>query len=80
MINNLIDLSMRLYDVYSGITLRVEADSVYVYVDTDKQIELWVIDGDIHPELIHDKNELSALDIGLVLDILNVVDTWNKGE
>ena len=79
-LNKFSSFVMDLYDVYSGITVEASTDHITIKIDMDKEILLWFNYGRIYPEIVHDFQNRSAIDLGIVLEVLNIVKKYEELE
>ena len=71
---------MDLYDVYSGITVEASTDHITIKIDTNQEILLWFDNDKIYPEIVHEFQSCSAIDLDTVLEILNIVERYEELE
>ena len=79
-LNKFSSFVMDLYDVYSGITVTASADNITIHVDENEEILLWFNDDKIYPQIVHDFEGRNAIDLDMVLEILNIVDKYREME
>lgn len=71
---------MDLHDVYSGITVTASADNITIHVDENEEILFWFNGDKIYPEIVHNFESRSAIDLDTVLEILNIVEKYEELE
>ena len=71
---------MDLYDLYSGITVEASTDHITIKIDTNQEILLWFNGDKIYPEISHNFEGCSAIDLDTVLEILNIVKKYEELE
>lgn len=71
---------MDLYDVYSGITVEASTDHITIKIDTNQEILIWFNNDRIYPEIVHEFQSCSAIDLDTVLEILNIVEKYEGSE
>lgn len=73
----LLNFSFELYDLDSSITLEIAADTIVVnFNDNNKQISLWMHDGDIYPEIKHDLIAKDIIPLDVVLKVLEIANRY----
>lgn len=73
----LLNFSFELYDLDSSITLEIAADTIVVnFNDNNKQISLWIHDGDIYPEITHDLRAKDIIPLDVVLKVLEIANRY----
>lgn len=73
----LLNFSFDLYDLDSSITLEIAADTIVVnFNDNNKQISLWMHDGDIYPEITHDLIAKDIIPLDVVLKVLEIANRY----
>ena len=53
---------------------------IIIKIDTSQEILLWFNDDKIYPEIVHNFEENNAIDLGTVLEILNIVERYEELE
>lgn len=79
-LNRFSSFVMDLYDVYSGITVEASTDHMTIKIDTNQEILLWFDCGKIYPEIVHEFQSCSAIDLDIVLEVLNIVKKYEELE
>ena len=77
MIEQLIQFSLDLYDIESGATLSVESDHLIISLGSKRQIIIWIVDGNIYPEITHGFEEAEAVELEVVKKVLDLVGKYN---
>lgn len=73
----LLNFSFDLYDLDSSITLEIAADTIVVnFNDNNKQISLWMHDGDIYPEITHDLIAKDIIPLDVVIKVLEIANRY----
>ncbi|MFR3687270.1 MAG: hypothetical protein ACLTXM_19825 [Enterococcus sp.] len=77
MFKNLINFSMDLYDLDSGITFRMSTDNITIeFNDRKKQMVLWIQDNDVYPEVVHNLDSNYAIPLDTVMKVLEITKKY----
>lgn len=76
--NTIADFSQfvfELYDIDSSIEVKASADHIDITGSWKRPIILWIQDGEIFPEIVHDF-ESGGIELQTVIEIMNVVSAY----
>lgn len=77
MFNKLMNFSMDLYDLDSNITFVMSTDNITIdFNDRKKQMVLWIQDGDLYPEVVHNLDNNHAISIDVVMKVLEIAKKY----
>lgn len=71
MLDELMDLSFKIYDIDSNAEIVIAADSINVKMEMGT-ISFWIEDNEVYPEFHHDKEKENAIDIETLSQIIDI--------
>lgn len=76
LVDKLQSFSLELYDIDSNIKMEMTADHIDIKFNGKEEIILWLDEGNVYPQIVHDFEHSQVIELSTLLKILNIVEKY----